>query len=83
MNFQHVIRSQKQPANNNPRAHDLQREQFDDASRDRLINDVVACLLDGVTEPVLKGALRYWSSVAKNIGDCVEAEVPAAASHVD
>ncbi len=53
------------------------REVLDDAARERLMNNIVGHLLDGVTEPVLLRAFQYWRNVDKNLGDGVEAGVRA------
>ena len=45
---------------------------MDDAARDRLVDNVVGHLLNGVSEPVLERAFEYWRNVDKNIGDRVE-----------
>jgi Catalase-related immune-responsive len=55
----------------------LVREVMDDAERDRLVANIVAHLLRGVTEPVLQRAFHYWRNVDKNIGDRVENGVRA------
>jgi catalase len=54
------------------------REVLDDAARERLVNNIVGHLLDGVTEPVLARAFDYWRNVDKNLGDRVESGVRAA-----
>ena len=51
------------------------REVLDDAARQRLINNIVGHLLNGVSEPVLKRAFEYWRNVDKDLGDLVEAGV--------
>ena len=48
------------------------REVLDDAARDRLVDNVVGHLLDGVTEPVLERAFGYWRNIDKAIGDRIE-----------
>jgi catalase len=53
------------------------REVLDDAARERLVNNIVGHLLDGVTEPVLVRAFDYFRNVDKNLGDRVEAGVRA------
>ena len=55
----------------------LVREVLDDAARDRLVNNIVGHLLDGVTEPVLLRAFDYFRNVDKELGDKVEAGVRA------
>jgi catalase len=42
------------------RAGTLVREVLDNAARDRLASNVTGHLLNGVTEPVLERAFRYW-----------------------
>jgi catalase len=61
----------------------LVREVMDDAARERLVNNVVGHLLNGVTEPVLQRAFQYWRNVDKNIGDKIEAGVRAKAGEKD
>ncbi|GAB18697.1 catalase [Gordonia effusa NBRC 100432] len=46
----------------------LVREVLDDAARDRLVNNVVGHLLDGVTDPVLQRAYEYWSNIDATVG---------------
>jgi catalase len=53
------------------------REVLDDAARERLVNNIVGHLLNGVSEPVLKRAFEYWRNIDKNLGDRVEAGVLA------
>jgi catalase len=50
----------------------LVRDVFDDAERERLVNNIVGHLLGGVTEPVLHRAYEYWRNVDKDLGDRVE-----------
>jgi len=45
---------------------------MDDAARDRLADNIVAQLRNGVTEPVLQRALGYLRKVDQNLGDRVE-----------
>ena len=49
----------------------LVREVMDDAARERLVNNIVGHLKDGVSEPVLKRALDYWRNVDQSLGDRV------------
>jgi catalase len=42
---------------------------MDDDQRDRLVNNVVGHLSDGVSEPVLQRAVEYWRNIDKEIGD--------------
>ena len=46
----------------------LVREVLDDAARDRLADNVVGHLLNGVSEPVLARAFDYWSRVDTDLG---------------
>ncbi|MCK0090191.1 catalase [Rhodococcus sp. F64268] len=45
------------------------REVLDDEARDRLVDNVVGHLLNGVTEPVLERAFEYWRNIDKPLGD--------------
>jgi catalase len=45
------------------------REVLDDAARDRLVNNVVGHLCDGVSDAVLERAFEYWRNIDKSIGD--------------
>jgi catalase len=45
--------------------------------RERLVNNMVGQLLNGVTEPVVQCALEYWCNVDKDVGDRVEKGVRA------
>ncbi len=53
------------------------REVLDDAARERLVNNIVGHLLNGVSELVLNRAFEYWRNVDKNLGDRIEAGVRA------
>ena len=55
------------------------REVLDDAARERLVDNIVGHLLNGVTEPVLERAFEYWRNVDKDLGDRIEAGVRAKA----
>ncbi len=46
----------------------LVREVMDDAARDRLVDNVVGHLADGVREPVLSRAFEYWDKIDADIG---------------
>ena len=48
---------------------DLVREVMDDAQRERLVDNVVGHLSDGVSEPILERALEYWRNIDPDIGD--------------
>ena len=50
----------------------LVREVFDDAARQRLVDNIVGHLLNGVSEPVLVRAFEYWRNIDKSVGDRVE-----------
>jgi catalase len=50
----------------------LVRDVMDDAARERLVDNVVGHLLNGVTEPVLRRAFEYWHNIDKTIGDRIE-----------
>ena len=59
------------------------REVLDDAARDRLVDNIVGHLLNGVTEPVLERAFEYWRNVDKSLGDRVESGVRAKEDETD
>jgi catalase len=59
------------------------REVLDDAARDRLVNNIVGHLLNGVTELVLQRAFEYWRNVDKGLGDRIEQGVRAKQSELD
>ncbi|MHA3703232.1 catalase [Jatrophihabitans sp. YIM 134969] len=61
----------------------LVREVMDDAARDRLVDNVVGHLLNGVSEPILERAFEYWRHVDKSLGDKIEAGVHAKADLTD
>ncbi|WP_339900068.1 catalase [uncultured Gilvimarinus sp.] len=50
---------------------------MDDAARERLVNNVVGHLLDGVSPPVLERAFEYWKNIDADIGKRIEAGVKA------
>ncbi|WP_009479847.1 catalase [Rhodococcus sp. JVH1] len=50
----------------------LVRDVFDDAERERLVNNIVGHLQDGVTEQVLQRAFEYWRNVDQDLGDRVQ-----------
>ncbi len=50
----------------------LVRDVLDDAARDRLVGNIVAHLLNGVTEPVLQRTFSYLRNVNQSIGDRVQ-----------
>ena len=53
------------------------REVLDDAARERLADNIVGHLLNGVSEPILARAFDYWRNVDKTLGDKIEAGVRA------
>jgi catalase len=53
----------------------LVRNVLDDAARDRLVGNIVAQLLNGVTEPVLQRSFGYLRNVDQTLGDRVEKRV--------
>jgi catalase len=53
----------------------LVREVLDDAARERLVDNIVGHLLNGVSEKVLVRAFEYWRQVDTDLGDRVEAGV--------
>jgi catalase len=53
------------------------REVLDDAARDRLVDNIVGHLLNGVTDPVLTRAFTYWRNVDPDLGARVEEGVRA------
>ncbi|RJQ75144.1 catalase [Pseudonocardiaceae bacterium YIM PH 21723] len=55
----------------------LVREVLDDAARERLVDNIVGHLLNGVSEPVLARAFEYWRNVDKELGDSIESGVRA------
>jgi catalase len=61
----------------------LVREVLDDAARERLVDNVVGHLLNGVTEPVLTRAFEYWHNIDKTIGDRIEQGVHAKKDQTD
>jgi catalase len=55
----------------------LVREVFDDAQRDRLVEQVSGSLLDGVHGEVLERAFAYWSNIDPDVGKRIEQDVRA------
>ncbi len=45
------------------------RDVLDDAARQRLVDNVVGHLKDGVSKPVLERALGYWRQIDAGIGE--------------
>lgn len=58
-------------------ANTLVRKVMDDAQRDRLVSNVVGHLKNGVSQPVLERAFKYWRKIDKEIGDRIAKEVKA------
>ncbi|OLO09978.1 catalase [Chromohalobacter japonicus] len=58
-------------------ANDLINKVMDDAARDRLVNNVVGHVSDGVEEPVLSRVFEYWKNIDAEIGRRIEAGVKA------
>jgi predicted ATP-dependent serine protease len=52
--------------------HGRRHSGWDDAARDRLVSNIVAQLLHGVTEPVLQRAFGYLRNVDQALGEIVE-----------
>jgi catalase len=50
----------------------LYREVLDDPARDRLVDNIVGHVLDGVREPVLSRVFEYWRNVDPELGKKVE-----------
>ena len=61
----------------------LVRDVLDDAARDRLVDNVVGHLLNGVTEPILQRAFAYWRNVDDALGARIEEGVLAKADLMD
>jgi catalase len=53
----------------------LVRDVMNDAGRDRLVDNIVGHLLDGVSEPVLQRSFDYWRNVDTDLGDHIEKRV--------
>jgi catalase len=64
-------------------AHTMVRDVMDDAARDRLVDNIVGHLLNGVSEPVLARAFEYWRNVDKETGDRIEQGVRSKQSEAD
>lgn len=47
----------------------LVREVLDDGARERLVNNIVGHLKDGVSKPILARALEYWKNVDQGLGE--------------
>lgn len=48
---------------------------MNDAERERLVDNVAGHLVNGVTEPVLRGAFDYWRNVDTDLGNRIEKSV--------
>ncbi|GAB2636278.1 catalase [Gordonia jinhuaensis] len=59
------------------------REVLDDAARERLVDNIVGHLLNGVTDPVLERAYEYFSRVDADLGAAIKAGVTAKAGELD
>ncbi|RAV06786.1 catalase [Mycolicibacterium sp. GF69] len=55
----------------------LVREVLDDAARNRLANNIIGHVSDGVQEPVLSRVFEYWRNVDADLGKKVEEGVRA------
>ena len=55
----------------------LVRKVFDDAQRDRFVDQVAGSLLGGVQGAVLESAFQYWKNVDAAIGKWIEEKVRA------
>jgi catalase len=55
----------------------LVREVLDDAARERLANNIIGHVSNGVTEPVLSRVFEYWKNVDPDLGKKVEVGVRA------
>jgi catalase len=51
---------------------------MNDAERDRLVDNIVGHVVNGVSEPVLQRVFEYFRSVDKDLGDRVEKGVRGA-----
>ena len=49
----------------------LVREVMDDGARERLVDNVVGHLLNGVSAPVLERALEYWRRIDPDVGSAI------------
>lgn len=58
----------------------LVRDVLDDAARERLANNIIGHVLDGVNEPVRSRVFEYWRNVDAELGKKVEAGVRAGQS---
>src|SRR5690606_24818710 len=58
----------------------LVREVFNDAQREKLVDQVAGSLLGGVREPVLSRAFQYWKNIDADVGKRIEEKVRAGAA---
>ncbi|GGC75657.1 catalase [Hoyosella rhizosphaerae] len=58
-------------------AHTLVREVLDDAARDRLVNNVIGHVSDGVTSEVLDRVFAYWKNIDEEVGKRIEEGIRA------
>jgi catalase len=65
-------RSPTPHATASPQAGTLVRDVMNDEQRDRLVDNVIGHLLDGVTEPVLQRVFDYFRNVDVDLGDRIE-----------
>ena len=64
-------------------AHTLVRDIMDDEARERLVDNVVGHLLNGVSEPVLARAFEYWTNIDAEVGAQIESGVRSKADEKD
>ena len=55
-------------------ANTLVRKVMDEQARERLKNNIVGHLKDGVSDKVLKRAFEYWKKVDTELGEKIEKE---------
>jgi catalase len=53
-------------------ANTLVRKVMNDEERNRLVNNVVGHLKNGVTQPILERAIQYWKNIDQEIGKRIE-----------
>ncbi len=56
-------------------ARSLINDVMDDAQRSRLVKNAAGHLSQGVSEPVLQRAFKYWKKIDASIGERIESEV--------
>ncbi|EHI13266.1 catalase [Mycolicibacterium thermoresistibile] len=61
----------------------LVREVLDDAARERLANNIIGHVSNGVKEPVLSRVFEYWRNVDADLGKKVEEGVRARLNHTN